>query len=99
MANFCAPCVVELFGPDVDRTRNDFAGWLTNLDELGGWDLGLCEGCGTHLFDNAGERHCGNRTSREALDDHGGDIVGGVCRRCRATIDHWHWDQPHGSPQ
>ena len=57
MAAFCAPCTPELFGADVPRQLNDLVGWL---DEQGltarSWTL--CEGCGLHLFDNAGERCC-----------------------------------------
>lgn len=67
MADFCAPCVVEIFGPGTPRERNDFAGWLSNPDDAD-WAWGLCEGCGNHLINDLGERWCGNRPAREALD-------------------------------
>lgn len=57
MADFCAPCARELGLPE-----SDFVGWLAGA----GFAWGLCEGCGRHLFDNAGERAC----SGELLEAH-----------------------------
>lgn len=49
MADFCA------FGTRQGDPGNDFAGWLGGT---AGHEWGLCEGCGTHLFDDAGEPVC-----------------------------------------
>jgi len=49
MADFCAACTRE------GMPGNDFLGWRPGT--LGyGW--ALCEGCGTHVFGNAGEPAC-----------------------------------------
>jgi hypothetical protein len=50
MADFCLPCTEEDGLPG-----NDFAGWLGGLP---GYAWGLCEGCGRHRFNDAGDREC-----------------------------------------
>lgn len=65
MADFCAACAPEIFAgaapPAELARRNDFVGWLGDDEPPRGvWAWGLCENCGSHLFDNAGFRRCGD---------------------------------------
>ncbi len=49
MADFCAACTRD------GMPGNDLAGWL---DGAPGDRWALCEGCGLHRFDDAGEPAC-----------------------------------------
>jgi hypothetical protein len=87
MADFCAACVVEMFGPDVPRESNDFVGWLTGRTTLPrAW--GLCESCGTHLFDNGGERLCGDHPTPGAVSPEGGMGPCTACLGIRELAEH-----------
>lgn len=67
MADFCAPCTRG------GLPGNDLDGWLAGSP---GYAWAMCEGCGSHLFDNAGERFC--------RDEVGLSPAGGMaaCPRC-----------------
>lgn len=69
MADFCGACERDGL-PGVD----DFRGWLQGRP---GFAWGLCEGCGLHLFDDAGEGAC---------RDEGGPLVAAVGDACPACI-------------
>lgn len=49
MADFCGACARD------GMPGNDLLGWL---DGSTGYRWALCEGCGFHRFDDAGERAC-----------------------------------------
>lgn len=67
VADFCADCVVNIIG--APRERNDLTG--------SGW-WALCEGCGMHAFDDAGERMCGETVTYRGW---------APCHSCNATIE------------
>ena len=73
MADFCLSCT-----RDEGLPGNDFAGWL---DGLPGVEWGLCEGCGRHLFDNAGQAVCASTSELSP--------AGGLhdCPRCIAAFE------------
>lgn len=64
MADFCAQCTDELFGPDVD---NDLSGIITEQDTAGGFvsSVVICEGCGPIQVD-----HLGKCVSPDCLGNH-----------------------------
>jgi hypothetical protein len=66
MALFCAPCARA-----VGLAGSDLAGWLAG----GGLEWGLCEGCGWHLLDAAGNPACA---------PHEPAAVGEACGACLA---------------
>lgn len=49
MAEFCAGCALD------GVSGGDFAGWLAGVP---GYEWWLCEGCGWHRFDDAGQPAC-----------------------------------------
>lgn len=67
MADFCWDCTKDMW-PDVDPARNDFAGVALREDvtsmliqpcgQLNYVVWLLCEGCGSHVFDDKGKRVC-----------------------------------------
>ncbi|MGH3889391.1 MAG: hypothetical protein ACRDSZ_23000 [Pseudonocardiaceae bacterium] len=65
MASWCAPCA------GVEGVSADFVGWLA----AGELDWGLCEGCGWHVFDDAGRPACAPHTPAPAGEACGGCLA------------------------
>jgi hypothetical protein len=82
MADFCAHCSPDIWegcAPAAElMRRNDFAGWLGPGATYGARAWGLCENCGSHLFDNGGRRACGGAGQPQALYN--------SCERCLVIV-------------
>lgn len=79
MADFCATCTETVMG--APRELNDFRHSWPH-----GWAVVLCEGCGMHVVNQAGERLCGDTPD---LIEPIGSV--GACKACVAAVNVEDW--------